>query len=120
MIKPISVLKNAFFLSIACKLVQNAGYVCIPCMGHIEKIDGVPLVFITEIFFCILFLLLNSYLENLCIGQKFKRLVSDSMLSSCWGSIFYRPLLTNIAGHNCAIIFLHIPYVFPEEHQNTY
>lgn len=51
MIKPISVLKNAFFLSIACKLVQNAGYVCIPCMWDIEKIDGVPLVFITEIFF---------------------------------------------------------------------
>lgn len=122
MIKPISVLKNAFFLSIACKHVQNAGYVCIPCMWDIEKIDGVPLVFITEIFFFffILFLSLNSYLENLCIGQKFKRLVSDSMLSSCWGSIFYRPLLTNIAGHNCAIIFLHIPYLFPEERQNTY
>lgn len=50
MIKPIPVSKNAFFLSIACKLVQNAGYVCIPCLWNIEKIDGVALVFITEFF----------------------------------------------------------------------
>jgi len=55
-------------------------------------------------FFCILFLLLNSYLEDLCIAQKFESLVSDSMLSSCWGAIFYRPLLTNTAAHNCAIL----------------
>lgn len=51
MIKPISILKNAFVLSVAGKLVQNAEYVCIPCVWNIEKIDGVPLVFITEIFF---------------------------------------------------------------------
>lgn len=31
-----------------------------------------------------------------------------------------RPLLTNIARHNCAIVFLAVPYVFPKEHQNTY
>lgn len=92
MIKHISVLKNAFFLSIACKLLQNSGGICIPCM----------------------FLLLSSYLENLCIAQKFKRLVSDSMLSSCWGDIFYRPLLTDIVGYDCATIFLHIPYVLIE------
>lgn len=48
MIKPISVLKNAFFLSIACKLVQNAGYVWIPCAWNTEKRDGVHLVFITR------------------------------------------------------------------------
>lgn len=107
LIKTISVLENTFFFSIACNFMPNAGYVCIPC--------------ITKKFFssCFILSLLSSCLENLCIGQKFQRIVSHSMLSSCWGASFYRLLLTNRAEHNCAV-FLCIPYVSPKEHQSTY
>lgn len=40
----------------------------------------------------------------------------------CWAAVggHHRPLWANITGHNCAMIFLHIPYVFPKEHQNTF
>lgn len=89
-------------------------------MWNIGKIDGIPLVFITGVLSWIIFPLVNFYLGNLYIVQKFRSLVSDSMLSSCWRAICHRPLWANITGHNCVMIFLHIPFVFSKEHPNTF
>lgn len=112
--------EECIFLKHCLQTYLKCWYICIPYMCNVEKIDGIPLVFITGFFSWIIALLLNCYLENLYIVHKFRGLVSDSMLSSSWRAICHRPLWTNITGHNCAMNFLHIPRVFSKEHKNTF